>query len=151
MTDTTQDLEFDEEIEADPVDLDIPESLPVLTTAPVVEKPPANPTIISYFTSDSDWDFCPPTPEVQLQVQELLAYTGIYKGKLNGKWGNLTVHSINAAVGRQAVRPDLELCVLVRDFAEELGGYKDDTTNEAVLTQEVWEAFVQGLLASDKH
>ena len=119
--------------------------LPVLTSEPIVEKAPANPTLINYPLSGIDWDFAPPVSEVQLQIQEDLAHMDVYVGKKNGKWGNLTVFAIREVVGHPNDVPDRELCLLIQGYAAELGKHAGDNDIEGILTPEVWDAFARGL------
>jgi hypothetical protein len=103
-----------------------------------------------------DWDFAEPSEEIRQLIQEALFERGIYIGKRKGQWGSLTIFAIQEVVSpldtngwRQKIKPgipDRELCILVRKYAEERGGYPSDPdANPAVLEEGIWGSFLDGL------
>ena len=148
MSNETQDQAPDPEAVSAPAAEPVysgPIGLPIMTTESVDETPPANHTLLRYPVKGKDWDFAPPSSDVQLHIQEHLAAMDLYPGKKNGDWGNLTVYAIQAAVGRLGGVLDRELCVLIQDYAAELGGYDGGHDTAGILTSEVWDAFARGL------
>lgn len=146
MSTETPDIEPSEE--ATPVVFASEVELPALTTEPVHEVRPQNPTVITAPLSGYDWDFAPPVAEVQLLIQQNLAYRDLYGGRKNGIWGNLSVFAIQEYFGRKSTAPDAELCELIQEYAEKLGVH---IATPYVLTPEVWEAFANGLDRKNNH
>lgn len=149
MTTEPQETEINDEYVAEPVDFDIPDELPTLSTTPVVENAPVNLTIIRYSTAGDNWDFYPPSPELQRTIQQELRKKGIYPGSENGIWGNLTVFSIKKAVGLFGSEPNREVCIAIQDYAAELGEYERENAVDGFLSEEAWEGFVLGLQSAN--
>jgi hypothetical protein len=115
-------------------------ALPVLKSTPVEEKP-AVPTLITSPLSGENWDFALPSTETQKQIQETLAALEIYPGRKNGKWGDLTVASIQEAVHVPVDRiPSYELCAAVREATD-----RSSIGDKAVLDQATWDDFAKKL------
>jgi hypothetical protein len=136
---------------AEPMPYLLDGDLPVLETKEIVDPPTPNETLIQHPVHGEDWNFYPPSSDIQLLIQEELAANGNYIGKQNGKWGNLTVYAIGEIVGLHSEMPSKELCILVQDYAEELGDLVDMERIDGNLTQTFWEAFAKGLAASNIH
>jgi hypothetical protein len=146
----------DEEPDSPPIPAD-PE--PEIDTEPVTFAPELPPEVVALQAQmhtnpepveSPDFDFAPPSEELQLRIQEALQVLGHYPGKLNGKWGNLSIFGIQTVVAPKADRewnksrkpgvPDRALCVLIREFA----GYSGDN---AVLNETAWSDFADALEA----
>lgn len=127
-------------------DLDMDEmmvSLPILTVTPHTDVVSAD-TLITYPLSGENWDFAPPTSDIQLRIQENLE---LYVGKKNGKWGNLSVYAIQEAVGRYSGTLDYDLTTRIQEFASEHGGLDLNTVSPGILDTEAWLAFALALEA----
>lgn len=141
----------DQEPDSEPISEDTQPSAP---PEPTFSIPPEIQAIQEQMTTDvpaekpADFDFAPPSEETQLRIQEALQVLGHYPGKLNGKWGNLSIFGIQTVVAPQASRewnnsrkpgvPDRELCLLVLESA----GY---TSESAVLNEVSWSDFADWL------
>ena len=114
--------------------------LPALTSTPF-EEVPAQETLIRYPLEGEDWAFTLPTSETQNRIQEDLTYLGLYNGKQNGLWGNLSVFGIQEVVGEKGVpgQPSYILCFAVSAYS----GVETDTPT--ILSQEIWEGFANEL------
>jgi len=139
----------------DPAEQFEPETTLVLDP-PSFEEVNAAMTVAPVEESVAEWAFNPPSEEAQLLIQEALAKLDVYPGKKNGKWGQLSIFGIQAVVANLAAKgsqtvikpgvPDAELCVLVRKYAIENGGYKPEPgAPKAVLNEDIWLAFLNGL------
>lgn len=125
-------------------------NLPVMRVAAIEEVAVGHPTLITNPLRGGDWDFSPPSPELQLRIQEDLSLLGRYPGKQNGAWGDLSVYGIQETVGHYGPRPDYDLCVRIQEFAVELGAPEGRTMIDGILTEEIWEAFARGLEKGSK-
>lgn len=131
--------------EAEPVEYVSEVKLPALKTELVDESLPENPTRIAAPTKGPGWNFAPPIPEVQKFIQEQLQIRSFYPGKCSGEWGNLSVFAIQTFVGGDTVEPDRRLCILIQEYAVEMGGQDPDNIDVGILTPEIWDAFALGL------
>lgn len=118
---------------------------PVLEVTPIEANPTRHPHLITNAVRGDNWDLSVPDEETQFRIQEILAIDGLYEGRVNGKWGNLSVYSIGKAVGTPVAAPNFELCVAIQDFAVEYGEYDGDTFRKGFLTPELWSSMADGL------
>lgn len=109
-----------------------------LTTQTAAPAPTAPETLITSPLTGEDFDFVLPDTETQLRIQEALADKGLYPGRKNGKWGNLSVASIQQSVNlRPTGAPSAELVKAVFVATDREGDSK--------LDQAVWADFAQTL------
>lgn len=129
--------ELDEETE---VTIESTPDLPELTSTPF-EEAPAQETLIRFPLEGEDWAFTLPNSETQNRIQEDLTYIGLYNGKQNGLWGNLSVYAIQEVVGEKGNpgEPSYVLCLAVSAYS----GVETDTPT--ILSQEIWEGFAEEL------
>lgn len=146
MADVTppEPVESDVAPDAAPIQASIPSTLPTLTSTPTTETETAPPvaTLIRGSLRGDDWDFALPDEDTQRRIQKALADKGIYPGRQNGKWGGLTVASIETSVGLRATQePSHELAQAI---LEATGHTRRQT---ARLDQGVWSEFASYLEA----
>ena len=123
----------------------ISNGLPIMEVREVEVVAEAYPTMTTFPLKGVDWNFNAPSPELQLDIQKALAERGRYHGRLNGTWGNGSVYAIRQTVGHVGPELDLDLCIRIQQFAEEVGGYASEKTAPGVLDGEVWTGFLLGL------
>lgn len=120
-----------------------------------------NPTVITHALSGRNWNFAPPSPEIQKRIQVALAKRGRYSGKLNGIWGNLSVSAIQATAAnvappawrRQYIPgvPGYNLCVYLQAYAAKFGGFvglkPGGGATKGIMGPNAWLAVARGLEA----
>lgn len=121
----------------EPLDVET-NGLPALQTVFIEEEPIVKTAITNPIKGDN-WNFSPPSEDIQLRIQEVLAAKGIYLGRRNGTWGNLSVYAIGEVVGYPTQAPDRELCARVYEYAI------DASIPNATLDSDVWEYFAEKL------
>jgi len=114
--------------------------LPVLTSTSFEEQ--VVDTLITYPLRGDDWAFILPSADIQLKIQQNLKD---YPGKLNGNWGDYSLHAIQEAVGHFGDAPDYDLCVRIQEFSAEVGGYDPATAVAGILDAETWTGFLLAL------
>lgn len=106
------------------------------------------------FDVTKDWGFSYPDPDLQLGIQKSLAEAGLYSGKQNGKWGNLSIYAIQEAVKDVAPEgwfyrikggePDASLCFYIKKYSAVKGVYTP-IEDHYILSDEDWAAFLVAL------
>lgn len=110
-------------------------TLPTLTATPTEEKPAVD-TLIREPLEGEDFNFVLPDADTQERIQKDLAALDLYPGKVNGKWGNLSVAGIQRAVKVPVTgSPNRETVEAILEAT----GHTRRTT--ARLDQKVWEDF----------
>lgn len=150
-------LGFARKVGNNPQALLLPRPKPALP--PVISN--GHTTVITHPLAGPNWNFAPPTQDIQKRIQVAMAKRGRYPGKQNGIWGNLSVSGIQqtaANVAPPAWRkqyipgvPGYYLCCYVQDYAAKFGGFvglkPGGGARRGILGPNAWLGFTRGLEA----